>query len=148
MQKHHCYQDSITKDREIYWYYSMRNTSCFDELQRKQSGTHSLQIKFERSICVTNFLNGLGVLAFLVPRGRGRHSVGPRYLMACFPYVTVLKHVVWQILSSWGYIGWFVDLKRSDVYVGQMSYLTIRIAMFWSLWLFKVTSFALLTRSS
>ena len=34
------------------------------------------------------------MLALLVPRGRRRHSVGPRYLMECFPYVTVLKYSI------------------------------------------------------
>ena len=66
------------------------------------------------------------MLALLVSRGRWRHSVGPRYLMECFPYVTVLK----RGMTNSEFLYWVVC--RSDMYVGQMPCLTlnVRIAMF------------------
>ena len=64
------------------------------------------------------------MLALLVPRGRRRHSVGPRYLMECFPYVTVLKRGMTN--SEFLRLYWVVcRLKRSDMYVGQMPCLTL-----------------------
>ena len=132
MQKYQYY--TIKKDIKIYRYYSLKNILCLYELQRKQSDPHSLLIKFERSICLTNFLKGLRVLAFLVPRGRRRHSVGPRYLIECFPYFTVLKRGMTN--SEFLRLYWVIcRLKISDMYVRQMPCLTLnmRVAMLRSL---------------
>ena len=42
--------------KKICRYYSIKNIPCLYEEQRRQSDPHSLLIKFERSICLTNFL--------------------------------------------------------------------------------------------
>ena len=57
------------------------------------------------------------MLAFLLPRGRRRHSVDLRHLIECFPYFTVLKRGMTnpELLRLYWVVRRF---NRSDLYVG------------------------------
>jgi hypothetical protein len=76
------------------------------------------------------------------------HITGPKDLIECLAEVTVLNRgiIKSEFLKLWPLSCW----NKSDIYVGQILYLTlyIKMAISWSLRLYNVVSFSLAKRCS